>query len=165
MKTYSAIVEAVIAAPQTMTFEHIVPVDLASIFTGYGPLPAVAGTWDQEGEWDAIGQNRTVIMSDGSSAQELLTGYDPPRYFSYNVRNFTGALGAVVSSANGEWWFDSMAPSNATHIKWTYGFNARSSFSSPIVWFITKFLWKGYMKKALFIIKEQVEKFAAHQNS
>ena len=164
MKTYSASVEADINAPQKKTFEHIVPIDLTSIFKGYGPLPAVLGTRDQKGAWNEAGQTRTVVMSDGSSAQELLTEYDYPSHFSYKVSNFKGALRAIVTSANGEWWFDPMTTSQRTHIRWTYVFTARSSFSAPIVWFITKFLWKGYMKKALFISKEQIEKLFA-QNS
>ena len=159
VKSCSTSVQADIAAPQTMVFEHIMPVDLTSIFTGYGPLPAVVGTRDQTGAWDAAGQTRTVIMSDGSSAQEQLTAYEYPNYFSYIVSNFTGVLRAFVTSARGEWWFGpgSETSREVTHIKWIYVFNARSSFSIPIVWFFTRVLWKGYMREALYILKAQVE--------
>ena len=159
VKSCSASVQADIAAPQTMVFEHIMPVDLTSIFTGYGPLPAVVGTRDQTGAWDAAGQTRTVIMSDGSSAQEQLAAYEYPNYFSYTVNNFTGVFRAFVTSARGEWWFgpEPGIRGEVTHIKWGYVFNARSSFSLPIVWFLTKILWKGYMSKVLYVLKAQIE--------
>ena len=82
VKSYSASVQVDITAPQAVVFEHIMPIDLASIFTGYGLLPAVVGTRDQIGAWDAAGQSRTVLMSDGSCAQEQLTAYEYPNYFS-----------------------------------------------------------------------------------
>ena len=159
VKSCLASVQADIAAPQSVVFERIMPVDLTSIFTGYGPLPAVVGTRDQTGTWDAAGQTRTVIMSDGSSAQEQLTAYEYPNYFSYIVSNFTGVLRAFVTSARGEWWFGpgSETSGEVTHIKWVYVFNARSPFSISIVWFLTKVLWKGYMREALYILKAQVE--------
>ncbi len=85
MSVLSAIVIADVAANQVATFEHIVPINLSSVFTGYGPLPAVAGAQNQTGDWDAAGQTRTVLLSDGSSVQELLTKYEHPHYFSYTV--------------------------------------------------------------------------------
>lgn len=41
MSLLSATVKTTVQANPTSTFEHIVPIDLTSIFTGYGPLPAV----------------------------------------------------------------------------------------------------------------------------
>jgi hypothetical protein len=132
------------------------PIDLSSIFTGYGPLPAVTETREQSGNWDAIGQTRTVVLSDGSTAQEELIECRHPRYFSYTVSNFSGSLRFLTTSANGEWWFESQ-PSDKTLIKWQYAFNARSIIAIPMVWFIVNFLWHGYMVKALSLIKQHLE--------
>jgi hypothetical protein len=159
MSLTSATVTTEVAVSQINTFEYTMPVDLASIFTGYGPLPAVIGTKDQTGAWDGAGQTRTVLLSDGSSAQEMLTKYEHPHYFSYTVSDFTGILGSFTSSANGEWWFSS-TPSGQTHIKWRYVFNARSLFAIPVLWVITS-LWRGYMRKALGLLKVQIEQIAA----
>jgi hypothetical protein len=154
---FSATVQTEIAAKQDIVFKYIVPIDLASIFTGYGPLPAVSGTKNQTGAWDAAGQTRSVIFSDGNSAKEMMTKYEYPRYFSYTVSDFTGAIGVFAKSANGEWWFDTNPSSGATIIKWRYAFNARSVFTAPVVWMITKTLWHGYMYKALMLSKAQLE--------
>jgi hypothetical protein len=157
MSSFSATVQVGIAAGQSEVFQHIVPIDLTSIFTGYGPLPAVTGTRNQTGAWDAAGQTRTVILSDGSSANELLTQYDYPRYFSYTVSGFTGVLRFLTTSANGEWWFEHNSVSDATHVKWRYAFNPCSRLSAPILWFVAHVLWRGYMRQALMLMKSQLE--------
>ncbi|MDE2419966.1 MAG: SRPBCC family protein [Gammaproteobacteria bacterium] len=157
MSSFSAIVETEVAGQLDTVFKHIVPIELASIFTGYGPLPSVTGTLNQTGAWDAAGQTRTVTLSDGSSASEQLTKYDAPNYFSYTVSEFTGALRFLSTSADGEWWFDTNPATGGTRIKWHYAFNARSIFAAPILWFVTHALWRGYMNKALTLSKDQIE--------
>jgi hypothetical protein len=159
MSLLSTIVQITVTANQADAFEQIVPIDLASIFTGYGPLPAVTGTQNQVGIWDTAGQTRTVNLSDNSSAQELLTKYDYPHYFSYTVSNFTSSLRFLTTSANGEWWF-SVGPLGQTHIKWRYEFNARSVLAVPVLWLISNLLWRNYMEKALQLSKVQVEQDA-----
>jgi hypothetical protein len=49
MRSFAATEQTDIAAPKEVVFAHIVPVDLRTIFTGYGPLPAVTATKDQTG--------------------------------------------------------------------------------------------------------------------
>ena len=160
MSSFSATVQVKIAAGQSEVFQRIVPIDLTSIFTGYGPLPAVIGTRHQTGAWDAAGQTRTVILSDGSLANEVLTQYEYPHYFSYTVSGFTGVLGFLTTSANGEWWFESKPGSNVTHVTWRYAFNTCSFFSAPILWFVAKVLWRGYMRQVLMLAKCQIESIA-----
>jgi hypothetical protein len=156
MSLLSATVKTTVTANQADAFEHIVPIDLTSIFKGYGPLPSVKGTQDQVGDWDTAGQTRTVQLSDNSSVQELLTKYEHPHYFSYTVSNFTSLLRFLATSANGEWWF-SVGTLGQTNIKWRYKFNARSVLTIPVLWLITNTLWRNYMYKALQLSKTQVE--------
>lgn len=156
MSSISATIEMEVNADRTEAFEHIVPIDLTTIFTGYGPLPAVTATQNQTGAWDATGQTRTVQLSDCSSAQESLTGYEHPRYFSYTLGGFTGVLRFLTTSAHGEWWFDGVA-AGRTDIKWRYVFNARSVFAVPVLLFVVKVLWRSYMRKALLLTRQQIE--------
>jgi len=160
MGLLSATVTADVAASRIDVFEYNVPVDLTTIFTGYGPLPAVSGTKNQTGAWDGAGQKRTVLLSDGSSAKEMLTTYEHPNYFSYTVSDFSGVLRFLTTGAEGAWWFSSTA-SGQTHIKWRYAFTARSVFAVPVLWFVTKVLWRGYMRKAMRLLKVQLEQKAA----
>ena len=156
MSLLSATVQTTVAANQADAFEHIVPIDLTTIFQGYGLLPSVTGIENQVGAWDAAGQTRTVKLSDNSSAQELLTKYEHPSYFSYTVSDFTSLLGFLTTSAHGEWWF-SVGSSGQTNIKWRYAFNARSVLAVPILWLITNLLWRNYMNKALQRSKVLIE--------
>lgn len=156
MSLLSATIKTTVTASQTVAFEHIVPIDLTSIFKGYGPLPSVTGIENQVGNWDIAGQTRTVHLSDRSSVQELLTKYEHPQYFSYTVSGFTGVLGFLTTSANGEWWF-SVNSSDQTMIKWRYTFNARSVLAVPILWLITHLLWRNYMNNALQRSKALIE--------
>ena len=102
----SSVVSTQVPVSTIEAFCHVVPIDLTSIFRGYGLLPAVIRTDAQTGNWDAIGQTRIVHLSDGSHAQELLTQYRQPNYFAYVVSNFSGILGFLVTTAIGEWWFE-----------------------------------------------------------
>ncbi len=111
-------------------------------------MPAVKAVKDQTGRWDAAGQTRTVVLSDGSSSHEMLTMYDCPNYFSYIVSEFTGALGRLVNTANGEWWFSTL-PNGKTHVKWRYAFTSKSTMAYPVLWLIVKTLWRSYMRKAI----------------
>ncbi len=159
MDFLSATVCMEVAGSRNDVFEYTVPIDLASIFTGYGPLPAVISTENQTGDWNGENQTRTVVLSDGSSAREKLIRYDHPNYFSYTVGAFTGFLGIVAASANGEWWFDS-ASSGKTHIKWRYTFHARAFWSVPVLYLMTRLAWRGYMRKALRILSAQLDRNA-----
>jgi hypothetical protein len=156
MSLLSATVKTTVAANQVDTFEHIVPIDLTSIFKGYGLLPSVTGIENQVGDWDASGQTRTVHLSDHSSVQERLTEYEHPQYFSYTVSGFTGVLGFLTTSANGEWWFNDNS-SGQTTIEWRYTFNAQSILTVPILWLITHLLWRNYMNQAIQRSKALIE--------
>lgn len=157
MRSTTAEVQIIIDAPLEKAFEHIVPIDLTSIFTGYGPLPAVTGTQNQTGGWNAAGQTRTVLLSDGSSAQEELTEYQYPAYFAYTVKGFTGFLRFLTREAYGKWWFERVPGKEATAIRWRYEFVSRSLFVEPLLCFITQELWRGYMRKALGLSRSQIE--------
>lgn len=157
MRSTAAEVHATVQASQARSFEHIVPIDLTSIFTGYGPLPGVSGTCDQTGNWDGAGQTRTVMLTDGSAAQEALTAYQYPSYFAYQVSGFTGVLRFLAREARGQWWFEPIPGTHATSIRWQYEFVSRAAWLEPIVCLITQRLWRGYMRKALRLSKMQVE--------
>lgn len=91
MRPAAATVKPTIEVSTEEAFLHIVPIDLASIFTGYGPLPSVTKTLNQTGPWDAAGRSRTVVFSDGSSAEETLTSYEYPNRFAYRIKVHGGS--------------------------------------------------------------------------
>lgn len=156
MVVLATTVSIVIDANQIEAFEHIVPIDLPSIFTGYGPLPAVTDVQNPVTSWNTARQKRTVYLSDGSAMQEQLNEYLYPDYFSYTVSGFSNALRLLTTSAQGTWWFESISP-DYTHVRWRYAFTSRTIMAVPLLWGITQFLWRGYMHKALSLAKQQLE--------
>lgn len=105
-------------------FEIIAPIDLRTLFHGYGPLPAVTGTRDQTGGWDHVGASRTIDLADGSEGREEMLSHNPPHHFGYEV-TFGHPFGLAVSGAAGEWRFEPAAH-GGTAITWTYAFAPRA---------------------------------------
>ncbi|NUG79818.1 hypothetical protein HUN33_07065, partial [Acinetobacter bereziniae] len=90
--------------------------------------------------------------------KELLTEYNFPTYFSYNVHNFTGPLRFFATSADGEWWFEQIPNTEKIIIKWRYQFHPTSKLSKPILWLINRTIWQAYMKKSLELSKQKLKR-------
>jgi hypothetical protein len=132
------------ARPQT-AWETIIPVDLTSVFTGYGPLPAVTGTSEQTGDWNSVGETRRIDLSDGSHTGEEILIADQPNHFGYRVGPFSGPIGKLVSHADGRFWF--YAAESGTVVRWSYTWVPRRG-AYAIVWPVTR-LWKAYAKRLI----------------
>lgn len=127
-------------------FAVVVPIDLSLILTGWGPFPGVREIANQTGAWDARGQTRQPLLSDGSTAQEALTEYTPPHSFAYEITGFTNVLRVLVHGVRGEWTF---TPDGAgTLIRWCYEFRPRPGMT-PLIRRAVAPLWRVYMRRAL----------------
>jgi polyketide cyclase/dehydrase/lipid transport protein len=149
-------VEAHARAPVERTFAAIAPIDLPIIFRGFGPLPAVAGTREQTGDWDHVGATRVVELADGSEARERLTVYAAPGHFAYRVGPFSGPLRRLIDHADGAWWFTA-AGDGATEVRWTYVFRPRSRLTAPVVRLAIAPLWRAYAGRALALAIRHAE--------
>jgi hypothetical protein len=138
--------EIEVNSPIDLAFGIIVPIELATIFRGMGPLPAVLRTREQTGPWDHVGATRTVELSDGSAAHERLTAYHAPAHFAYRLDDFTGAFRLLVTHADGAWWF-SPTP-RGTHVRWTYIFYPRTG-RAAVVRAVVAPLWTVYQRRAM----------------
>jgi hypothetical protein len=136
-------------------FEWFIPVELADILLGYGPLPAVVRTSRQSGAWDKPGSNRTVHLADGSTAFEEVTACKRPGYFAYRVSEFTNIIRFLVKGAAGQWWFEEQG--NKTGVKWKYTFHAHNALTALILHAIVQLLWNGYMRIAMKTTKRLAE--------
>jgi hypothetical protein len=143
-------VEGAADADAGTAFDVIVPIDLARIFKGYGPLPAVTGMRGQTGGWDRVGAARTIELSDGSEVLERITAYERPRCFAYRVGPFTGApMRWLVKHADGEWRFEDGT------IRWTYTFATKPAgvLMRPVI----ARLWRAYANRVLTLAVDAVE--------
>ncbi|MFQ5564026.1 MAG: SRPBCC family protein [Parvularculaceae bacterium] len=160
MSAISTVVTASVEAPLARTFEIAVPIDVLAVMKPRGFLPGVARVENQTGPWNAVGQNRRLYLTDGSSVFEEIIDYAANHHFAYTVSRFTGVFSALVREARGEWNFTQTA-TGRTQIDWTYAFTPKSMLARPFVWLIVKLLWSGYMRKALTRTAEIVEKDAS----
>ena len=137
-----------VAAAREPLFDWFIPIELPRILTGYGPVPAVVSTSDQSGPWDQPGSRRTVHLADGHTAHERVTACQRPASFGYTVDGFTNVLRHFASEGRGQWSFEP-AGDDATDVRWTYTFQARSAAAALLLTPVVKIAWRGFMRRAL----------------
>jgi hypothetical protein len=161
MPQISTVVSCIVNVPRVSLFEWFIPVRLADILLGYGPLPAVVKTSEQSGTWDQPGSNRIVHLADGNTAFEEVTACQRPGYFAYRVSKFTNVIRLLAKDAAGQWWFEEKG--SETYIKWKYTFNAHNALTALLLFPIVQLFWSGYMGTGMKTIKQLAEQQVAQQ--
>jgi hypothetical protein len=145
-RTVPVTVLARTAAPPSVAFRVIAPIDLSSVFDAVAPFPGVVRVLDQDGAWDRAGRSRTPQFDDGSQAAEHLTEYVEGHGFAYELTGFTNALRGLVAGVRGEWSF--LPDGTGTSIRWTYEFKPLPGRRWILAGPFTP-LWRRYMRVAL----------------
>jgi hypothetical protein len=154
-RSSTATTEMLAAAPLGITWDIATMRTPVGLYPRSGLLPGVVEVRDQSGDWDAAGQTRQLMLSDGGSVIEHTTDVDRQQFFAYNLSDFQKIFGVMVESARAEWTFTT-AP-NGTLIRWQYTFHARRGYGLPLAAIIT-FLWGPYMARVLPGIVAEVER-------
>jgi len=153
-KSAGATVALVAAAPIDQAWRVSVPADPTKFYPKYGPLPAVVGVRDQTGPWDAVGQTRTLQLSDGGSVVEHIREIDFQRFFAYELTDFQKLFGHLVEGARAEWTYTEVA--GGTRISWSYAFHPKKG-AGLLVTAIVRLAWAPYMRRVLPGIVKAVE--------
>jgi hypothetical protein len=148
MPSVATTVSVRVAAAREPLFDWFIGIELPRILTGWGPVPAVVSTTDQSGPWDTPGSRRTVHLSDGSTAHERVTACERPASFGYTVDGFSGPVRHLADEGRGQWRF-AAAGADATDVRWTYTFQARSPAAALLLTPVVKIAWRGFMRRAL----------------
>lgn len=154
-----ATAEGVARSSLNHTWNVTVPLAPPGFYPKFGPLPAVTEVRDQSGAWDAVGQTRTLLLSDGGSVVETITDYRRDEFFAYELTEFQKLFGKLVSGARAEWSFSAASTSAGTRIHWRYTFFAKRG-ASLIVGAIVALFWAPYMRRVLPGIIAEVERLA-----
>ncbi|MFT4245369.1 MAG: SRPBCC family protein [Micrococcaceae bacterium] len=149
-----------IKASAAQCFKYIVPVKLSHIFLPYLLLPGVEHT-DEAERWIKPGLVRTVYFTDKSKATEQLLTVNPVQSFTYKITNFTGINRFLLKGINGIWLF-SKTSDNETKIKWTYLLICHNQVTKFIAKFVVSPMLKAYLKRALQILKQDLENKENH---
>jgi len=155
MTIFTTTVTATVATDLPTTFRHLTGMDVPAVFRGAGPLPAVTAVRQQTGDWDAVGQTRTIVLSDHSTACETLDNYQFPHTFGYTVTGYTSVLRLLVTKGVATWHCTSTP--NGTLISWQYAYHARSVLAVPLLWLLMVLFWKKYMRAAVNILQIQLQ--------
>jgi hypothetical protein len=142
-------------ADPARTFDILTPSDPTRFYPKFRIIPATVRVENQTGGWDAVGQTRTLRLSDGSSVRETTTDVERPGFFAYELSHFTKAFGPIVDHARAEWHFD--AVEGGTRVTWTYTFFARPG-RGWIVSLIVKLAWAAYMRKVMPGLVDEVRR-------
>lgn len=121
----------------------------------YGPIPPIKEVRDQSGDWNAVGQSRTVFLTGGGSMREQLTSYDSPRSFGYTLSDIKGPMAPLVGGIDGLWSFEQVGA--GTKVTWQWTIRPRSAFTAPILPVFGK-LWMGYARQSLAELENQLAK-------
>ncbi len=146
MPTVPVTVEGVCHTPPVHAFAAIAPIDLTRMFRPHGPYPGVVGVRHQTGDWNAVGQTRQTLLSDGSMLHEVLTEYNVPHSFAYELTGFSNVLRYIVESARGEWTFTPYGPD--TMVRWTYTFTPLNGALIPARLLLAP-SWRQYARHVL----------------
>ena len=149
-------VSAHVDAPLARVFHMAASIDPRTLIQKHGPLPAIVHTDGHDAPWSAIGQVRRHTLSDKSSVCEELTAFAPSNTFSYRLTGFTGPFASLAREARADWHF-TQGSAFKTRIDWTYVFTATGPLAEPVLWFVVKLFWPGYLHGALARVKEKAE--------
>lgn len=143
-------------APVEAVFAAAVSIDARALIRKHGPLPAIVGVEGHDAPWSAVGETRRHRLSDNSSVREELTSFARNHSFGYRLTEFTGPFAALAAHARADWHF-TQESAERTRIDWTYAFTPASMAAEPVLWFVVKLFWPGYLKAALARVKQRAE--------
>ncbi|GJL93218.1 SRPBCC family protein [Hyphococcus sp.] len=155
MPVQISVCESVNAAASDV-FNVAATFDARALIQKCGPLPGIVDVQGHDAPWAAVGDVRRHTLSDNSSVREELVAYTPGQTFAYMLTEFTGPFAPLVKHARADWHF-TQAGQTKTKIDWTYAFTPTSAAAEPILWFVVKLFWPGYLKAALARVKQKAE--------
>jgi Polyketide cyclase / dehydrase and lipid transport len=139
---------------QKDVFRDMVAMPLPQLFRRwYGPIPPIKEVRGQTGDWDSVGQSRTVVLIGGGSMLEQLTQFDPPHSFGYTLSDINGPLSPLVGRVDGVWMFEPFG--SGTNVTWRWTIHPRSGLTAPLLPVFGK-LWKGYARQSLEELSKQL---------
>jgi len=150
-----------IDAPRAHVFQSAAGIDPCALIQKHGPLPGIVNCEGHDAPWSEVGQRRRHTLSDNSSVNEELIDFAENEHYAYRVTDFTGPFTSLVDHARGEWRFTEISPTTA-RIDWTYSFFPKGALAAPLLWFIVKLLWPGYLMSALARVKEKAQNENRH---
>ena len=127
-------------------FDRVLAHDLRDLFSARtAAIAPITEVRDQQGEWGTVGQQRRIVLSDGTAMRETLLRVQPPREFGYRIDVVAGTMKFLVRAADGSWAF--AADGAGCRITWTWqvdAANAPAALAAPVF----RLMWTRNAAKA-----------------
>lgn len=109
-----------------------------SEFSGYGPLPGIAGAVYETRTADMVGSRIRVTNTDGSSHVEEIIRWVPGAAVAMKMHEFTPPLSRLATHFIEEWTFETRGP--GTLVTRRLQLYPRSAATWPFLWLISLLL-------------------------
>ncbi len=155
-------VEKQMLVPIRAAFDVACAPDFIRVFRRVGPVPGVQAVEGESLPWASVGQQRRLLLEDGTSVAESLLSFDPPNSYRYKISGFEGLAGSLIKEALGEWRFTS-ANGGECSVQWVYRFSPHdrswphNAIARGALAAFAQLLWRAYMQKALTLMARKLE--------
>lgn len=144
--------------PPEAVFDYAVgPTNLARIFIGHGPIPAIKKAQMRDGAPFAEGNVLSFVGSDGVELFHRIDRIDRARAYEYDLHGLKAPFSLLVKAGYARWTF---APEGAgTRVDWSYTF----PLTSPLAYPLARVVIGVFMRKAMERCLAQVDDQLAHR--
>lgn len=131
--------------------------DVSKVHTGYGIMPKVTHTSDDE-NWGKPGYSKKVYVAKSLSQKGGFASVDKVierienKYWKIEVSDFQAWM-LGFTKFTGEWKTTELEP-NKILIEYTYHLHSNIGLLYPANWLFAKTFWKTYMKRVLENIRK-----------
>jgi hypothetical protein len=150
--TFKVSISTVYACSLERAFKTPLLCDVSKIHTGFGLMPKVTHTTDDE-NWGAVGSSKKVWVAKSLTQKGGFASVDrilervENRYWKFQVDEFQAwMLGFYKFVA--EWKTTEIEPGRI-QIDYTYTLYTNSAVLYPLNWLFARLFWKTYMKRVL----------------
>lgn len=136
--------------------------DVTKVHTGYGFMPKVTHTTDDE-NWGQIGSTKKVFVEKsitqkgGFGSMDRVIERKENEYWKIQVDEFQSWM-AGFHKFIGE-WKTTQIEENKTLVEYNYALHSAKPIFYPLNWLFAKVFWKIYMKRVL----KNIEKMAYNE--
>ena len=134
--------------------------DVSKVHNGYGIMPAVTHTTDDE-NWGKPGFSKKVYAAKsltqkgGWASNDTVLERIENKYWKIEVSNFQAWM-LGFTKFTGEWQTTELEP-NKIQIDYTYKMHSGNPLFYPLNWLFTNTFWKTYMKRVLENVRKMAE--------
>lgn len=131
--------------------------DVAKVHTGYGIMPKVTHSSDDE-NWGQPGYNKKIYAAKSLTQKGGFASVDKVierienKYWKIEVSDFQAWM-LGFTKFTGEWQTTEIEP-NKIAIEYTYTLHSNIPLLYPLNWLFAKTFWKTYMKRVLENIRQ-----------